>query len=321
MKIIFTVFKSIFSCVWVFLKPALIVFTPILVIFLCCLFFYFYKAKKEGREVIKFAHRNVVVKPGFIERIFKLLPQRIVDNYYTIPKGKFDRHGIIVFTGAQGQGKTLACTKMLLDLQKEFPKCKVCTNYGYNFENEIIDDWHKLVDYNNGDYGVVCALDEVQNWFSCNVSKNFPPRMLATVSQNRKNKRLILCTSHFFEGIAKPIRYHTREVHACRTFFNAITIVHRKVPIFAPDGSVIKYRSLGWYFFIHSDELYSAYDTYKIIQNLSDAGFKDDSFAISQGVVSAPVKNKKRSRNSNAEFATNALIDMVQDDMFSDFKF
>ena len=43
-----------------------------------------------------------------------------------------------------------------------------------------------------GVQGVICLIDEMQNWFSSNQSKNFPPEMLQVVTQNRKNRRVIM---------------------------------------------------------------------------------------------------------------------------------
>lgn len=70
------------------------------------------------------------------------------------------------------------------------------------------------------------------------------------------------------------------------------------------DGDVIKMRKLGYYCFVHSKELYNAYDTYRVIKNLSEAGFKSDNWAEEQEglTLSAPkAKLKGRRRNYNAE--------------------
>ena len=45
----------------------------------------------------------------------------------------------------------------------------------------------------NGINGVIVVMDELQNWFSSNDSKNFPPEMLSVITQNRKNRRMVLC--------------------------------------------------------------------------------------------------------------------------------
>lgn len=302
-------FKSFLPLVYILAAFLFIIFLD----FLITHFLYF-----RGRRRVVLAHLNIEGEPGFFEKLFILFPRQFWENYYNKKVGAFDVHGIIMFTGKQGQGKTLAETKYLMDMQHKFPDVKVCTNYGYLKEDESIDDWHKLVDYNNGEYGVICAIDECQNWFSSSMSLNFPPRMLATVTQNRKNRRVIIMSSHFFTNVSKPIRLHCTEVRSCRTFLGCLTLVHRQEPIMDGDGNVIKMRGLGWYFFVHSSDLYAAYDTYKVIENLSAAGFKDDDFTVIQGGIpdSAPQRRRsRRQRSALSEYTVNSNIDDVMNSL------
>lgn len=317
---VFTFLKSLFSVFLSLLKsfkPILIVFAIFLVIliidFIIIKIRYF---KDFEREVI--GHINFDGKVSFFDKLFIQFPKQFWTNYYNKKIGSFSEHGIIIFTGRQGQGKTLAETKYLMDMQYKYPNVKVCTNYGYKFEDEEIDDWKKLVDYNNGEHGVICAIDECQNWFSSAQSRNFPPRMLATVTQNRKNRRVIIMSSHFFTNVSKPIRLHCTEVRSCRTFLGCFTVVHRQIPLMDSEGNVIKMRSKGWYSFVHSPELYNAYDTYKVIQNLSEAGFKDDNFCIIQESSDCSGKSRRRSRvrSSIVESNVNNAIDNAFNSMF-----
>lgn len=41
------------------------------------------------------------------------------------------------------------------------------------------------------------------------------------------------------------------------------------------EGNVVEFKSRGMYFFVHNKKLRDAYDTYKVIENLSKSGFKD----------------------------------------------
>ena len=77
------------------------------------------------------------------------------------------------------------------------------------------------------------------------------------------------------------------------------------------DGDVIKYRTLGYYSFVHSEKLYNAYDTYKVIKNLSESGFKDDNFAITQPDYHSSSANRKGKykRSALVENAVNNNID------------
>ena len=300
-----TIFKTIWSCVWVFLKPCLYVIIPIVVIFVISFLIAYLRKKKRGenkKEVI--AHCNPKSDVSIFTKLFVQLPRQFWDNYYNVKIGEFCQHGIIMYCGKQGMGKTLTMTHDILQLKYQYPSLKIGTNYGLNDEDFVIDDWRKLVDYNNGKLGVLCAIDECQNWFSSAQSKNFPPRMLATVTQNRKNKRVIFMTSHFFTNVSKPIRLHCTEVRQCRTFLKCFTVVKRMEPIMNGDGDVIKMRKFGYYCFVHNKELYEAYDTYRVIKNLSESGFKNDDWCEEHDnvVLKAPKSTlKARRRNYNAE--------------------
>ena len=66
-------------------------------------------------------------------------------------------------------------------------------------------------------FGVICCLDEMQNWFSSNQSRDFPPEMLQVITQNRKNRRVIFGTAQTFNRLSKPIREQATEVRECHT--------------------------------------------------------------------------------------------------------
>lgn len=308
LSVIFSMLKSF---KWVFFAAGIII-SFLIIDFIFVKYRYF---KDSKREVI--GHVNFDGKESLIDKLFFQFPRQYWTNYYNKKLGGFGEHGIIMFTGKQGQGKTLAETKYLMDMQYKYPSVKVYTNYGYLKEDGPINDWHTLYQMNNGEHGVICAIDECQNWFSSNLSKNFPPRMLATVTQNRKNRRVIIMSSHFFTNVAKPIRLHCTEVRSCRTFLGCFTIVKREEPIMNGDGDVIKMRRLGYYSFVHSDKLYNAYDTYTVIENLCAAGFKDDdNWGVYHGSGSSTgsssargFRNRSRSRSALVESVVNSNID------------
>lgn len=177
--------------------------------------------------------------------------------------------------GGQGNGKTIAMVEYGLRMKKEYPLSKLITNLCVSGEDDILDHWKKLVTYSNGSKGVICLIDETQNWFSSTQSRNFPPEMLQVITQNRKNRRIILGTAQNFYLLAKAIRSQCTEVRECRTFFGCITLVRRKEPILDAEGNVTEWDKKGSYFFVHDRELRDSYDTYKVIEALSHSGFKD----------------------------------------------
>ena len=119
-------------------------------------------------------------------------------------------------------------------------------------------------------------MDELQNWFSSNDSKNFPPEMLQVITQNRKNRRVILGTAQNFYLLSKAIRTQTTEVRRCVTLLGCITIVRRFEPILDAQGDVLEWKNKGMYFFVHDKKLRESYDTYKVIERLQKVGFKEE---------------------------------------------
>lgn len=305
-----TILKSFLSVIFTLIKPFLFVIIPLIVCFFLSFFIAYIQKKRSGEcSRNKIAQVNPSSDVSLFVKLFVQLPRQFWENYYNRDIGEFNEHGIIMYTGKQGKGKTLAMTHDIMNLQYKYPSCKVCTNYGYKKEDEVIDDWRKLVDYNNGKLGVICAIDECQNWFSSKQSKNFPPRMLDTVTQNRKNKRIIMLTSHYFSDVAKPIRKHTTEVRACNTLLRCFTIVTRKEPELDSEGNIIGYRKLGRYCFVHNKALYEAYDTYNVIKNLSESGFIEDNYyADDESQTSPPASTSRRRRGLNRNVLSENLV-------------
>ena len=159
--------------------------------------------------------------------------------------------------------------------QREYPKAKVITNLCYAKEDDKLLSWEDLIDYKNGIQGVIVLIDEMQNWFSSNQSKNFPPEMLEVITQNRKNRRVIMGTAQSFNRLAKPIREQATEVRKCFTAFGCITFVHRVYAELDSNGDVEKWKHRGFYYFVHTDELRDSYDTYKVIESLRLSGFQE----------------------------------------------
>ena len=205
----------------------------------------------------------------------------------------FKYQGLIIFEGRQGSGKTMSMVEFIKRMQEEYPLAKTTTNFGLKSQNKELKDWRMLIDYKNDKQGVIVGMDELQNWFSSNDSKNFPPEMLGIVTQNRKNRRIILGTSQNFYLLAKAIRSQATEVRRCSTFFGCLTVVKRVEPILDSEGNVQEWKNRGMYFFVHSKELRNAYDTYKVIENLRKSGFKEQAQDINNNTTIVLRNDKK----------------------------
>ena len=284
-------FDFLFSILKVF-APVLYVFGALVLLFvvICIIWFLIYKYwfdmefHPSGQVKVK--------KPSLIRQIFYDVPRRYVRDMYEREPGYFYPKGIHMFCGEQGAGKTIAAVEMIMRLQKQYPKCKTITNFGLESENDVLDDWHQLLDYTNGHKGVVVGIDEIQNWFMSGLNK-LPEQMLEVATQNRKNNRIICCTAQVFTRVNKGLREQVTMVYNPHTFLGCFTVVIKRKPVFDSEGNVIEMKYCGMYSFVHSDELRSAYDTYKVIHTLAKEGFKDPlPHSITNVYVSADRKGK-----------------------------
>lgn len=274
-----------------FLKYPFYTFCIILLLILISCSFFYIKGLIQGKRIPKGLRRRVR-KPSLLKRIFILMPKQFIEDLFTRPADFFSYQGLIIFEGRQGSGKTISMVQFMRDMQYEYPESKCTTNLAYTDENMPLKTWTMLVDYKNGFKGVIVAMDELQNWFSSNDSKNFPPEMLSVITQNRKNRRIILGTSQNFYLLAKAIRSQATEVRRCTTLFGCLTIVRRVEPILDSEGNVVEWKKRGMYCFVHDKELRESYNTWKVIENLKNSGFKENT--IDSTNISINLKKVKR---------------------------
>lgn len=180
-----------------------------------------------------------------------------------------------MFCGSQGSGKTLSAVQTLLAVAAAYPKALICSNLAvHGLDRDIIPftDYSQISELTNGLHGIIFLIDEVQAIWNCIESRNIPITELATLCQNRKDRRLVLCTSQVYGRVAKPIREQYKYVILCRNILKYIqfnTIVDPCSGDYTSEedghfqGEIIK-KSI----FFHSPEAYKAYDTLHKIEKL-----------------------------------------------------
>ncbi len=271
-----SIISVLFEMIWMIIKiPLFCVGLYFLCFFTACFIqgiAFLIQGKKLPRSEVM---RKKVKRHGLLRSLFIDVPIRYVKDYFERQPGTFPYQGVIVFCGRQGSGKTISAVEYIRRTHAEYPRSKVITNCDVVDQDMPLMDWKPLVDYKNGIYGVECFIDEMQNWFSSNQSKNFPPEMLQVVTQNRKNRRIIIGTSQVFTRLSKPLREQVTEIRNCTTFFGCFTVVIRREPVLDSEGNVEKQKYRGMYWFVHDDELRASYDTYKVIDSLAASGFQD----------------------------------------------
>lgn len=222
----------------------------------------------------------------------------------------FDADGLMVFTGAQGEGKTLSAVKYACEIMENYPKCKLVTNlmikdYPIVTLSDFIRDWYgieafsnfdklseysqfkiitdytllnrvfafnnadDLIRYHNGEEGVLYLIDEIQLYFNSLESKNINMDVMVEISQQRKQRKNIICTSQIFGRMAKPLREQFNVVVKCHNFGN---ILQRNWFIrqedILPDTDMMNPKGIvhnSWWFF-HNRIDYERYDTFYKIQ-------------------------------------------------------
>lgn len=260
--------------IWLFLLKILLILSFPIFLLLIDFFIWYVGYRIRGYK----AEENIsnYKKRGILKRLFIDFPRQFWLDRFARKSGEFDEFGVHLFCGEQGSGKTTAVVDLLMNKwQKKYPLLKVYTNMDYKYQNGEINHWKDLIEYQNGIYGVVNVIDEIQNWFNSLQSKDFPPEMMLEITQQRKQRKVILGTAQVFGRVAKPIREQTSFVYLPKTFFGCLTIVRVSKPIYYDETTFEFKKYLKTYFFVHTPELRSAFDTYKKIKKYKDIGFKE----------------------------------------------
>lgn len=207
----------------------------------------------------------------------------------------FGPDGIVAFVGPQGTGKTLAATQYVLKLLNLYPHCILVTNlelkgydiisfdeYKLKHENSTFDEYlhnNRVFPFNNNDdfmiyknqeQGVIFLVDEIQLYLNSLESKNINMEVITQLSQQRKQRLHIVCTSQVFGRMAKPLREQFSVVILCKCYFSLLqcnSLIDRdSISGETSTGTELSGKVKKKFFWFHSPEMYEAYDTYKVIE-------------------------------------------------------
>lgn len=215
-------------------------------------------------------------KDSIIKRIYIDFPIRFVSDMLLRVPDDFNEYGIRMVCGEQGSGKTITVVYLLMQWAKRYENMKVITNMNYAYQHKQLSHWKDIMSLNNGTKGVAVVIDEIQTWFSSLQSKDFPIEMLTELSQQRKQRKVILGTAQVFSRIGKPIREQTHLVYVPHTYFGCVTIVRITKAHYWDDTEQKFKKYEGMFFFVHNDEIRNAFDTYQKIEKYKEQGFKSD---------------------------------------------
>lgn len=211
----------------------------------------------------------------------------------------FDPDGIIVFCGAQGQGKTISAVSYVLRLIRKYPDVVICSNVSFQDQSDFkfiygddvdllkiqcadlladtgirhvpfirYDSVDRLSDVQNGYSGVIYLIDEMHLEFNSLESKQLDSSIFYTVSQQRKQRKHIVGTSQVFQRLAKPFREQFKYVVSCRCYagFFQVNSLIDALKCTEKDNGKIVCHTMKRFFWFHSPELYESYDTLQVIK-------------------------------------------------------
>ena len=242
-------------------------------IFSSLIFFFYFRFVKKIKPIKN--ETKHFKKGSFFKRILFDFPRQFIYDRLTLDPNFFKEYGLHMLCGEQGSGKTILMAYLIRKFKFIYPRLKVRTNFECKVQDFSLHDWRELTLDTNGIYGELDCIDEIQNWFSSNASRNFPPDMLTIVTQQRKVRRCILATSQVFTRIAKPLRENTYLMYYPFTIFGCLTVVRVYKPILDVEGNLKEKKLRNLFFFVHDKKLREMFDTYKTICTLSESGFKE----------------------------------------------
>ena len=191
----------------------------------------------------------------------------------------FSPEGITVFCGSQGSGKTLSAVQLTQKMCEDYPEAILVTNTEIkNISNKTIlcesaeKMVQKLVNVSNGEKGVVYFVDEIQTLLNSLQSKDIPIEVITELSQQRRQRKIIIGTSQVYTRMAKPLREQIKNIVVCKKFlgflqFNRLIDGESTVEV---DGH-LKYDTEKVFFWFHDIKLYNSYETFGKIKSFIES--------------------------------------------------
>lgn len=237
---------------------------------------------------------------GVLKKEFNIKPESIADDIKARKDINFFwPNGTQIYCGRQGSGKTLSAVHHVLRLKRRYPRAILVTNLRlkgmkehrarsasvlksflpeldsgtqYIRFNSLDELAVSLVAVNNGKYGVIYLVDEIHTYFNALDSKNIPMYVFTEISQQRKQRKLIIGTSQLFMRLAKPFREQCDSMIVCNTWLNFFTYQR------AYDGMTVdqdfngnligERKKTGWFF--HTRKIRNAFDTFQKVVSANE---------------------------------------------------
>lgn len=225
-------------------------------------------------------------------------------DFYRDNPHYFKPEGIVCFCGAQGEGKTLSAVQFVLELFNKYPYSILCTNvkltnYPFNAhlykkskdssELELVSDedgcvitpetifsgqhYNVVVEYEgldslkyvqNGKLGVIYLIDEIHLELNSMESKNIDMNYFIELSQQRKQRKIIVGTSQKYMRMHIALRQQCHFVVNCRCYFGLVQknqLINNQESY--EENGKLHCAVIKNIWFAHTPEMYNEYDTYQ----------------------------------------------------------
>lgn len=178
--------------------------------------------------------------------------------------------GIRLYDGVQGSGKSLSMVFDTLELLKLYPDTKVISNMGIlGLENIVyyttVDELINAINTNVAKHTIV-LIDEGLTYFAENTG--IDPAFMSQITQNRKNRRLIMISTQKFKRLNNRIRDFSLETVKCRSFLNFQVNIVRDDQSVHWDKEEMDFIGQKKYIYVfkRNNDLFNKYDTYQNIK-------------------------------------------------------
>lgn len=248
-KLIFQFFQDILFCFFLWL-----IFDTI---------YHFFKIKKY-----KSIYGSSYETENFLFKLIFRLPSLLAERISYQFSDEFKEHGLYLFCGEQGSGKTYSMTYNINKLILSNPGVFVLSNYGLMCQDRSLENANDLLKYHREYTGIIYAIDEIQStWHSRNWS-HMDPEVMACLCQNRKSYRVIFGTCQSVSQVDKAIRLQTRRYINCICLFGILNICLWYKPHFNFEGNLEKSTLKKVQVFFQDPSIRYQYDTFDLIKSL-----------------------------------------------------
>lgn len=218
---------------------------------------------------LSFIHSNITIPNWLDAFLSSIKDEREHPDYMSV-------NGLMAFCGSQGSGKTLSSVLYLEKLMNYYPKALVVTNLNLSGDFFDLDRIQRytglsdLTDIDNGPFGVIYLIDEIQLEFNSLESKQMNMPVFEFVCQQRKARKHLIGTTQVFGRLAKPFREQFKYAISCSKLVGSLfrqELYKAENVAYEDDIRTELVMKARRYYFAGTDD-FKKYDTYEQIKRI-----------------------------------------------------